>query len=36
MSQQGFTRVYPDPGHTRIDEHDLFDGVKLDEPLGIA
>ena len=28
MSQQGFTRIYPDPGHTRVDEHDLFEGVR--------
>ena len=29
-SKQGFTRVYPPPGHHRVDEDDLFAGVTLD------
>jgi LmbE family N-acetylglucosaminyl deacetylase len=33
---QRFTRVYPAPRVNRVDERDLFDGVKLDEPLGVA
>src|SRR5690606_28194181 len=33
---QRFTRVYPVPRANRVDERDLFDGVKLDEPLGVA
>ena len=28
-SHQGFTRVYPVPGHNRVDEDDLFAGVEL-------
>lgn len=30
---QGFTRVYPEPEHNRIDEFDLFDGVRIDDPI---
>ena len=29
-SKQGFTRAYPPPGHNRVDEDDLFAGVRLD------
>jgi len=29
-AQQGLTRVSPVPGHTHIDEHDLFDGVTVE------
>ena len=32
-SKQGLTRVYPAPQHNRVDELDLFAGVRLDEPL---
>ncbi len=28
---QGLTRVYPNPEHEHVDEHDLFAGVELDE-----
>ena len=28
-SYQGFTRVFPVPGHNRMDEDDLFAGVVL-------
>lgn len=28
-SNQGFTRVYPVPGHNRVDENDLFAGIVL-------
>ncbi len=30
---QGFTRIYPAPARSRIDERDLFAGVKLDKPI---
>ena len=30
-AQQGFTRVYPVPAHSRVDEFDLFEGVRLEE-----
>ncbi len=36
MNQQGFTRIFPAPGHERVDEHDLFDNVTADEPLGVV
>lgn len=29
---QGFTRIYPDPGHSRVDEYDLFENVTVDDP----
>ena len=29
-SRQGFTRVYPPPAHSRVDEDDLFAGIRLD------
>jgi LmbE family N-acetylglucosaminyl deacetylase len=32
QGRQGFTRVYPAPTHNRVDEDDLFAGVRLDEP----
>ena len=28
---QSFTRIHPAPLHNRVDEHDLFEGVRLDE-----
>lgn len=28
-SRQGFTRAFPTPSHSRVDEDDLFDGVRL-------
>lgn len=31
MGKQRLTRVYPEPGHERIDEHDLFAGVRVDD-----
>jgi hypothetical protein len=31
QGKQGHTRVYPAPQSNRIDEHDLFQNVKLDE-----
>ncbi|HLV34204.1 MAG TPA: PIG-L family deacetylase [Spirillospora sp.] len=34
--RQGFTRIFPPPAANRVDEYDLFDGVRLDEPLGVA
>jgi LmbE family N-acetylglucosaminyl deacetylase len=33
MPWQGFTRVYPAPATNRVDEHDFFAGVMLDEPV---
>lgn len=36
FSQQGFTRVHPAPTSNRVDENDLFAGVRLDEPVGVA
>ena len=33
FSQQGFTRVHPAPARDRVDEYDLFAGVRLDEPV---
>ena len=30
---QGFTRIYPAPTSDRIDEHDLFENVRVDEPV---
>lgn len=33
QGKQRFTRVYPEPKADRIDEYDLFEGVKLDEPM---
>ncbi len=30
---QGFTRVYPTPSSNRVDEHDLFENVRVDEPV---
>lgn len=35
MPWQGFTRVYPAPKVNRIDEHDLFAGVNLEEPVAM-
>jgi hypothetical protein len=35
MPWQGFTRVFPAPRANRIDEHDLFAGVKQDEPVAM-
>ncbi len=32
-ANQGFTRISPAPAHNRVDEFDLFDGVKIDEPV---
>jgi LmbE family N-acetylglucosaminyl deacetylase len=29
--RQGFTRIFPAPSANRVDEHDLFTGVKADE-----
>lgn len=29
---QTFTRIYPTPSHAKIDEHDMFVNVTLDEP----
>jgi LmbE family N-acetylglucosaminyl deacetylase len=31
QSYVGFTRVYPASTHSRVDEYDLFEGVRLDE-----
>jgi LmbE family N-acetylglucosaminyl deacetylase len=31
--RQGFTRIYPAPQANRVDEHDLFAGIKADEPI---
>ncbi len=31
FSKQGFTRIHPKPVQDRVDENDLFAGVKLDE-----
>ncbi len=36
FSQQGLTRVFPEPQANRVTENDLFAGVKLDSPVGIA
>lgn len=33
QGQQRFTRVFPEPQADRIDEHDLFEGVNLKEPV---
>jgi LmbE family N-acetylglucosaminyl deacetylase len=30
---QGFTRVYPRPQYDKVDEYDMFDNVRVDEPL---
>ncbi|MEM9951442.1 MAG: PIG-L family deacetylase [Chloroflexota bacterium] len=32
-SKQTLTRIYPQPKQDRIDEHDLFENVTLDEPI---
>lgn len=32
---QSFTRIYPVPSSNRIDEHDLFAGVRADEPAAV-
>lgn len=34
--KQGFTRVYPPPTRSGVDEHDLFENVTLDEPMGVV
>lgn len=31
--KQGLTRVHPAPSHNRVDEHDLFAGVRMDRPM---
>lgn len=36
FSKQGFTRVYPPPQQNRIDENDLFAGVRLDEQVSVS
>ncbi len=33
--KQGFTRIYPPPAANRVDEHDLFEGVRLEEAQGM-
>jgi len=30
---QNFTRIYPTPTSNRIDEHDFFENVRVDEPV---
>ena len=34
-SKQNFTRVFPAPRRDRVDEHDLFEGVELDEAVEV-
>jgi N-acetyl-1-D-myo-inositol-2-amino-2-deoxy-alpha-D-glucopyranoside deacetylase/mycothiol S-conjugate amidase len=34
-SKVGFHRIVPDPGHSHVDEHDLFAGVRLDEAAAV-
>ena len=33
---QNYTRVFPVPPRARVDEHDLFHNVRVDEPSGVA
>jgi LmbE family N-acetylglucosaminyl deacetylase len=36
FGRQALTRVHPAPAVNRVDEDDLFAGVQLDEPVGVA
>jgi LmbE family N-acetylglucosaminyl deacetylase len=31
--KQGYTRIHPTPAQNRVDEHDLFDNVTIEEPV---